>query len=194
MGVITPLILAEPYFDYYRNILLENVPIFAELEKQYSNIYVLSLSPINDYLTALVIIALFLTFAYALIFITLNLIVIHQLRKIKKLVSNSTYGIHKMLHTAVMIQTINLLLFAVVPISMIAGGLICQKSYGNLIANIGFPISSLHLIADAPALLHFIKPYRMFVMSLIPFKKKKTVRISAPSEWFRGGVSFITIT
>ena len=75
------------------------VPSLVELHTLLPNTFGINPALTGDALTMFIIIVVSWTFIYVVAFLTLNIVVVYQLRKIKKIVSKTTFSIHKMLHT-----------------------------------------------------------------------------------------------
>ena len=94
-----PIFLIAPKLESSFVSLKNEVPLLVELTKILPTTFGLHPDLVGDLLLAFIIIAVSWTLLYATVFISLNIIVVYQLRKIRKMVSKTTYGIHKMLHT-----------------------------------------------------------------------------------------------
>uniref|UniRef100_A0AC35G6S3 Uncharacterized protein n=1 Tax=Panagrolaimus sp. PS1159 TaxID=55785 RepID=A0AC35G6S3_9BILA len=96
---ISPLFMLNPLIDPSWESLTTTIPALFELQKVLPNTFGINPSETGNLLTIFIIIAVSWTLIYTVTFITLNILVLFQLKKIKKMVSNTTYNLHKMLHT-----------------------------------------------------------------------------------------------
>uniref|UniRef100_A0A914DVU3 Uncharacterized protein n=1 Tax=Acrobeloides nanus TaxID=290746 RepID=A0A914DVU3_9BILA len=100
-----------------------------------------------------------------------------SLKQWKETVTSSTYKLQRMLFFALVAQTVNNWIFAILPLATAFIWSAERHIYSSYATMLGIFISSFHTIADIVATLYFIRPYRACIMKFIRRLFTKFIRV-----------------
>jgi hypothetical protein len=81
--------------------------------------------------------------------------------------SNATMNSNRMLMRSLLIHVVIIVVFLVIPVMMLIGIAVIGNEEYNIILEVILVLFTCHSIFDIPALLFFIKPYRVFIRGIL---------------------------
>ena len=81
--------------------------------------------------------------------------------------SNATMNSNRMLMRSLLIHVVIIVVFLVIPVMMFIGIAVIGNDEYNIILEVILVLFTCHSIFDIPALLFFIKPYRVFIRGIL---------------------------